>query len=294
MVKSMTGFARSDGSHGAVGWHWEARTVNSRGLDVRVRLPAGYEVMEQRVRDLCKTAFARGNCSLALNVSRDPSAGQFRLNEAALAQIAALMARAREIVDASPPSLDGILALKGVLETGEGAADQAAPAQVMEAMLGDLGQVLAQVVQVREAEGARLKVAIALLLDEIERLVGVVETAPGRKPDVINERIREQIQRLVGDAPRLDEQRLYQEAMLLAAKADIHEEIDRLRAHIAATRDILESGEPAGRQLEFLAQEFNRESNTICAKANDREISQTGLAMKAAVDRLREQVQNIE
>ena len=294
MLKSMTGFARSDGSHESVAWHWEVRTINGRSLDIRLRLPPGFESLEQRARDLCKEAFVRGSCNAVLTVQRDLGAGQIRLNEQVLRQVAAAMARARELVDAAPPSLDGLLGIKGVLEVGEGEADETAAASVSEAIVQDLTRVLDQVREARAAEGARLQLAIAGHVDEIERLAAKARSSPGRTAEAIRERLREQVSRLLEEAPRLDEQRLYQEAVLLATKADIHEELDRLQAHVAAARDLLASSEAVGRQLEFLAQEFNRECNTICAKANDRDISQTGLAMKTVVDRLREQVQNIE
>lgn len=294
MLKSMTGFARCDGARGAVAWHWEIRTVNGRGLDVRLRLPPGYEGLEQPVREMCKEALVRGNCNVALTTRAQPGAVRIRLNEAALEQVTAAMARARQLTAAAAPSLDGLLAIRGVLDYSEGEADESAAAEINAAMLQDFAQALQQVVEARKAEGAHLEAAISGQLDEIERLVRSIEAAPGRSPEAVRTRLRELVSRLIDEAPGLDEQRLYQEAVLLATKTDVHEEIDRLYAHIAAARELLASHAAVGRQLEFLAQEFNREANTICSKAGDREISQAGLALKAAVDRLREQVQNIE
>lgn len=294
MLKSMTGFARCDGAQGPIGWHWEVRSVNGRGLDIRLRLPVGYEGLEQRVRDACKAALTRGNCQVSLNVQRELGATQIRLNEAALAQVAAAVARARELVEAAPPQLDGLLAIRGVLEAAEAEPDEAQRAALSEAMLKTLDTALAQVGEMRAAEGARLAAAIAGHIDEVAQLVDKIASSPARVPEAIRARLQDQVKRLLEEAPRLDEQRLYQEAVLLAAKADVHEELDRLRAHVAAARELLEADEPVGRQFEFLAQEFNREANTICSKSNDVEISRAGLAMKAIIDKLREQVQNIE
>ncbi len=294
MLKSMTGFARCDGAQGPIGWHWEVRSVNGRGLDVRLRLPVGYEGLEQRVRDACKAAFTRGNCQISLAVQRELGAAQIRLNEAALAQVAAAVARAQQLVEAAPPQLDGLLAIRGVLEAAEAEPDETQRAALSEAMLKTLETALTQVNEMRAAEGARLATAIAGHIDEVAQLVDKIASSPARTPEAIRTRLQEQIKRLLDEAPRLDEQRLYQEAVLLAAKADVHEELDRLRAHVAAARELLEAHEPVGRQFEFLAQEFNREANTICSKSNDVEISRAGLAMKAIIDKLREQVQNIE
>lgn len=294
MLKSMTGFARCDGARGPISWHWEVRAVNGRSLDVRLRLPAGFEALETRIRDACKAAFARGNVQVTLTVQRELGATHIRLNEEAFRQVAAAVARAHQLVEAAPPRLDGLLAIRGVLEAAEAEPDEAERAALSEAMMKDLEQALARMSDIRAAEGGRLGTAITGHIDEIERLVDIISTSPSRTPEAARIRLREQIRRLLDEAPRLDEQRLYQEAVLLAAKADVHEELDRLRAHIAAARDLMRSSEPVGRQFEFLAQEFNREANTICSKSNDIEISQAGLAMKGVVDKLREQVQNIE
>lgn len=292
MLKSMTGFARCDGALGPVGWHWEIRAVNGRGLDIRLRLPPGCDALEPLAREACKVRLARGNIAMTLTVRREAGATELRLNEAALIQVSAAIARARELVEAGPPSVDGLLTIRGVLEVGD-VENEATPERDA-AILRDLNEALDLLIEARSTEGARLTDVIGAHLTEIEGLVGEAESAPARAPEAIRDRLRENIGRLLGEFPQLDEQRLHQEAVLLAARADIAEEIDRLKAHLAAARDLLAADAPVGRRLEFLAQEFNRESNTICAKANDPDLSQTGLALKAAVDRLREQVQNIE
>lgn len=293
-LKSMTGFSRCDGGLGALSWHWEMRTVNGKGLDVRFRLPPGYEGLEQRAREACTRVLSRGNCTITLSLKQAAGVVRITLNEEAFKQVAAAADAARSMIEASPPSLDGLLAIRGVMEYSEDEPDEAEAEARMQAMMNNLEQVLAGVVEARGAEGERLSAVIAAQIDEIEELTARIEAAPARTPDAIQKRLSEQLARLLEDSSGLDPQRLHQEAALLAAKADIQEEIERLKVHVEAARELLDSDEPVGRRLEFLAQEFNREANTICSKANDTEISQGGLALKAVIDRLREQVQNIE
>lgn len=290
----MTGFARGEGRLGSHSWQWEARTVNGRGLDVRLRMPPGYEAIEQAVREACKKRLSRGNCSLTLNVQRDSGETAAQLNEEMFKQLLQAAKRAGELADAAPPTLDGLLSLRGVIETTEVAEDESAEKARQQAILSDLEELLARVFTARMAEGEQVASSIATHLDEIEILVGTIENAPSRTPEAIVKRLHERLKALIGEAPQLDEQRLHQEAVLLAVKADVMEEIDRLKAHIIAARELLQSDEPAGRRLDFLAQEFNREANTICSKANDIDVTQAGLALKVSIDRMREQVQNIE
>ncbi len=293
-LMSMTGFGRSDGRHGQYSWTWEIRTVNGRGLDIRLRLPPGHDTLEQPIREACKSRLARGNCTLALTMQRDTSDVVARLNEGMFRQVADAAERAREIANVAPPTLDGLLAMRGVIELVEDEEGEAEMQARLDAVLSSFEMAVDAVKQARRDEGGHLGVAIEALLTEIETLVATIERAPARAPEAIGKRLREQVAKLMEEPSGLDEQRLHQEAVLLAAKADVEEEIARLKAHIAAARDLLKAEEPVGRRFEFLAQEFNREANTICSKSNDTEITQAGLALKAAIDRLREQVQNIE
>jgi len=293
-LKSMTGFARSDGGIGPISWHWELRSVNGRGLDIRLRLPGGYEALEQRARDACKNYLNRGNCTANLSVAHESGETRVALNEGVFRQVVEAAQRASTMIDAQPPSLDSLLAIRGVMEFAEDEPDEEEFARRLEAMLVSLEAALRDIAAARAAEGERLAAVISGQLDEIEKLTGRIETAPARSPEAISMRLKEQIARLLEDTSRFDEQRLHQEAVLIAAKADVQEELERLKVHIAAARDLLAGKEPAGRRLEFLAQEFNREANTICSKSNDTVISQAGLALKSVIDQLREQVQNIE
>lgn len=237
---------------------------------------------------------ARGNCSLSLTLRDEAGTSRIRLNEDAFNQAVEAANQAHSRLDGPPASIDGLLAIKGVLEFVDAKIDEEEATTREHAILEDLERAIEDVIAARKVEGKQLTTVIAEQVDEIERLTARIEAAPARKPEALQARLGEQVARLLQETDKLDEQRLHQEAVLIAAKADIQEEIDRLKAHIAAARDLLASNEPAGRRLEFLTQEFNREANTICSKSNDTEISQSGLALKAVIDRMREQVQNIE
>jgi uncharacterized protein (TIGR00255 family) len=293
-LKSMTGFARADGVHGDTSWFWEVRSVNGRSLDLRLRLPSGLERLEADTRSLCQEKLARGNCTISLAVKRETGLMEIRLNEAALTQALAVAERARGLSDLKAARLDTLLAMRGVVETAEPQESEEEQAALTHALLAGLAAALNQLVRARAAEGERLRRVIEKQLGTIEELVGRATTAVARQPEMLAVRLKEQIARLSETGVSLEPERLHQEALLLAAKADIQEELDRLRAHVAAANELIASGEPAGRKLEFLAQEFNREANTICSKASDIEISRTGLELKSVIDQLREQVQNIE
>lgn len=294
-IRSMTGFARTEGTIASASWHWEVRSVNGRGLDLRLRLPAGLEYLEPRVREAVGRHVSRGSINITLASERSGATAEFRLNERALAEVMRASDRIRSLTDAAPPRIDGLISIKGVLDVIEPEDDPAQVEARADAMLKSLDEVLTALVAARAAEGARLATALDMHLAEIERLVGVVRSSPARTPEAIAERLREQVKRLL-DAGNgsFDPQRLHQEAVLLATRADVEEELQRLTSHIGAARELLASPEAVGRKLDFLAQEFNREANTLCSKANDIEITRAGLALKTVIDQLREQVQNIE
>jgi uncharacterized protein (TIGR00255 family) len=293
-LKSMTGFARADGMHGETSWHWEARSVNGRTLDVRLRLPSGFEALEIKARALAQEKLARGNCTINLWVKREGGPLEIRLNEAALRQAQAVAARAQEVTGLKRTRLDTLLGMRGVVEAVEGEDSEEAQAALSHALMVNLAVALNALVRARQGEGERLQTVIAKQLADIGSLVERTANAAARQPEAVRARLAEQIARLTEPGSSLDPDRLHQEALLLAAKADIQEELDRLRAHVAAANELIDSDQPAGRKFEFLAQEFNREANTICSKAADIEISRTGLELKTVIDQLREQVQNIE
>jgi uncharacterized protein (TIGR00255 family) len=293
-LKSMTGFARADGSAGPVAWAWEVRSVNGRGLDLRLRLPPGFEGLEPRVREAVAKRISRGSLTVNLNVRRPDGATEIRLNEAALAEVLAALERVRRTTGAAPPQAEALLGIRGVLEVVEKEESEAEVQTRTEAMLAGLGEALDGMVRARAAEGGRLRAVILSQIAAIEGLVGAIAKAAGRAPEAIRRRLSEQVARLMESGTSLDENRLHQEAALLATRADVEEELQRLTAHIAAARELVDSVEPAGRRLDFLAQEFNREANTLCSKASDPEMTQAGLELKAIIDQMREQVQNIE
>ena len=293
-LKSMTGFGRSAGVHGETSWHWEVRSVNGRGLELRFRMPSGLEGLEIKARSQAQEKLARGNCTLNLALRRETGQLAIRLNEAALSQALAAAERAQALTHKEAPNLDTLLAMRGVVEVVEGEESEEAHAKLEDALLKGLGGALDQLVAARKAEGARLACVMTNQLGQISDLVERVADASARQPQAIRQRLTEQVTRIMETGAGLDPERLHQEALLLAAKADIQEELDRLRAHVAAANDILAQDPPAGRGLEFLAQEFNREANTLCSKASDVEISRAGLELKTVIDQLREQVQNIE
>jgi uncharacterized protein (TIGR00255 family) len=293
-IKSMTGFARADGSSATLSWHWELRSVNARGLDVRLRLPPGFEALEPRIRELLAKRITRGSVTVNLNVKRTQGQMQIQLNENALHQVIEALAQLRQAVPTGPPSAEALLGIKGVLEVVEPEESEEEAAARADTMLANLSEALDGMVQARSGEGHRLRAVLADQLASIERLVSTIERSPARTPEAIKQRLKEQVARLLDAGSTLDEGRLYQEAALLATRADTEEELKRLTSHVAAAKELLDSSEPAGRRLDFLAQEFNREANTVCSKAYDVDTTRAGLELKAVIDQLREQVQNIE
>jgi uncharacterized protein (TIGR00255 family) len=294
-LKSMTGFARADGAAGVTSWHWEVRSVNGRGLDLRLRVPSGLEALEQRIRDAVARRIARGNVTVNLNVRRAEGATEIRLNEAALRDVMAAIDTLRKAAPTiAEPRADGVLGIRGVLEAVEREESEAEIEARNTAMLASLEAGLDALVEARSDEGRRLETIVRQQLATIERLVAAIEASPARSTEMVRQKLKEQVDRLLDASTGLDPVRLHQEAAIMAARADVEEELKRLGAHIAAARDLLGSAEPAGRRLDFLAQEFNREANTLCSKSNDAEMTRAGLEIKAVIDQMREQVQNIE
>ena len=290
----MTGFARADGHDDTVTWYWEIRSLNGKGLDIRLRLPSGYEALEQTVRESCSKKLSRGNCSIFLNVKKENSSGELQLNEAALQQVTNASKKLETITGKSLTSVDSLLNIRGVLELVEPIEDEETILERRNKVLNDFTEALNTLQKFRVDEGKRLETAIESYINKIESLVVDAENVKARTPKFIKEKLQEQIKRLLETDIQFNEDRLYQEATILAAKADIMEEIERLKSHIQAARDLITSSKPVGRKLDFLTQEFNREANTICSKSNDVETSRIGLELKATIDQMREQVQNIE
>ncbi len=293
-LRSMTGFARTESVANGARWTWELKSVNGKGLDVRFRLPPGYDDLEIPARERVARVLTRGNVQATLALQIEAAAPRVALNEAFLDDVLNAVRRVSERLGTATPSADAILGIRGVLEVTEGELDEAGRAALVEAILDTFERTLRDLVAARAREGAALGTVLAQRLNAIESLTAAAEASPGRSAEVIAARLAEQIATLLEAAPTLDPARLHQEAALLATRADIREEIDRLSAHVAAARTYLAQGSPIGRQLDFLAQELNRETNTLCAKSNDSALTAIGLELKLAVDQLREQVQNLE
>ena len=292
-LKSMTGFGRADGACGASTWTWELRSVNGRSLDVRHRLPPGLDALEPKVRDAVQSKLARGSINMTLTLHRQEGAAEIRVNPGAIIAVAAAVAQFRTALPDATVSIDGLLSLRGVLDYAEPVEADAETDARNAAILISLDGALKELIASRDAEGRRLETVLRDGVAEVEQLVADVAASPTRAPAAIQARLAEQIERLTGQAG-LDPARLHQEAMLIATRIDVEEELTRLTSHIAAARDLLAAAEPVGRKFDFLTQEFNREANTLCSKANDATITRAGLAMKAVIDQMREQVQNIE
>ncbi len=293
-LASMTGFARGHGAAGAYAWGWEIKSVNAKGLDLRLRLPPGWDAVEVPVRKRGTEVLARGTVYANLAIARKGAGATVKVNEQVLAAVLAMIEGLSGKVDAAPARLDGILGLKGVIEVTEEDESEEARNAAEQAVIVGFDAALGELVAMRAEEGAGLGRLLAARLDEIAALRKRAEAAPGRKAEAVRARLAEQVANLLAASQRFDSDRLHQEAILLAAKADIREELDRIASHVAQARKLLAEGGPVGRRLDFLAQELHRESNTLTAKANDVELSNIGLELKTVVEQFREQVQNLE
>ncbi|AVT77179.1 protein YicC [Rhodopseudomonas palustris] len=293
-LSSMTGFARSHGASGPYVFEWELKSVNAKGFDFRMRLPPGWDDIEPPVRKRAAEVLSRGTVYANLTVKRANAVSGIQINQDVLASVLKVASEIAGKVDAVAPSIDGLLGIKGVIEVVEPEADEAEEKAARAAVETAFGDALKSLIEMRKREGASLGAVLAQRLDELEALAKQAEAAPGRKPDAIKARLAEQIAALLDTSDRFDPDRLHQEAIMMATKADIREELDRIASHIAQSREMLAKGGAVGRRLDFLAQEFNREVNTCCSKSIDLELTNAGLAMKNVVEQFREQVQNLE
>ena len=292
----MTGFARAEGEADGVSWVWEVKSVNARALDLRLRLPPGFEALEAPLRAALTGRVRRGNVSGTLSVSRlAPPA--VRINREMLAQIVALLGELAGTIEAAPPRLDGLIGLRGVIETAEDEPDSIVEARHA-AVLGGWALALDRLVAARGEEGARLFAMLSAQCGELAALVDAAAGCAAAQPAALRARLETLLAELSSLAPSMPEERVAQELAMLVSRTDVREELDRLRAHIAQAGELLERGEAAngstGRQLDFLCQELNREANTLCSKSADIALTRIGLALKATIEQFREQVQNLE
>jgi uncharacterized protein (TIGR00255 family) len=293
-LSSMTGFARSHGVSGSYAWAWEIKSVNGKGLDVRLRLPPGWDAIEPGLRARAAETLARGSIQAGLTVERSGAAPVVRVNAAVLEAVLATARQLARQIESAPPSIDGLLALKGVMEVSDAEENEEEKRSAEAAVTKGFAEAVGALATMRRHEGAALGQVLMTRLSEIAVLAARADQSPGRQPEAIRARLAEQIATLLDQSDRFDPDRLHQEAILIATKADVREELDRLAAHVAQARSLIEQGGAIGRRLDFLAQELNREGNTLCSKANDLELTNIGLELKATVEQFREQVQNVE
>ena len=290
----MTGFARTSGVAPPYRWAWEIKAVNSKGLDLRLRLPPGMDFLEAECRSRLSARLSRGACYATLTMQRDSAPPEVRVNQTAMQTLAAALAAVPRDPSLGPATLDGLLAVRGIVDIVEAPETEELLAAAGKAALSGLEAAIAQIVEVRSAEGAALGKVLATRIDNIERLTQAAEDNPGRRPEAVLARLQQSITTLTESGRQLDPARLHQEALLMAAKADVREELDRLKTHVVAARDLLASDQPVGRRLDFLAQEFGREANTLCSKSNDAALTAIGMDLRVEIEQFREQVQNIE
>jgi uncharacterized protein (TIGR00255 family) len=292
-ISGMTGFARREGAEGGWSWAVEARSVNGRNLEVRFRGPPGFDSLERGARDAAQARFSRGQITLGLTAKRAETQGRLRINTDELER---LIQTARAYVDrggVAEPRFDGLLSLRGVMEAGEDEDDVDTRALVEQAMAKSVTEALDGLKASRREEGAALTGVLGGLINQIGVLTRAAETDAAAQPLVVKDRFTKRIAELLADHTGLDE-RIVQEAALMAAKADVREELDRLHVHVAAARTLLTAAGPVGRKLDFLTQEFMREANTLCSKSALSSLTATGLDLKAVIEQFREQVQNVE
>jgi uncharacterized protein (TIGR00255 family) len=293
-LSSMTGFARGHGVIGAYSWAWELKSVNAKGLDLRLRLPAGWDAVEGPVRSHAAQVLARGNVYGTLTAERKGVAPIVRVNEPVLNAVLATIKGLAGKVDAAAPRLDGILSLKGVVEVIDEDEREEDRRAAEAAVIAGFRATVAELAAMRSREGEALGKVLTQRVGEIAALAARADAAPGRRAEAIKARIAEQVATLLDASNRLDPDRLHQEAILIASKADIREELDRLASHVSQAGRLIAEGGAIGRRLDFLAQELNREANTLCSKSNDVELTNIGLELKTVVEQFREQVQNLE
>jgi uncharacterized protein (TIGR00255 family) len=291
-VTSMTGFARVDGEAAGISWVWELKSVNGKSLDLRLRLPPGYDALEAPLRASLSGRLRRGNVSANLTVDR-VAPPTIRINREMLARVLGLISELTGEVEAAPPRLDGLIGLRGIIETVDDEPDEVIEERRV-ALAASWGVALDQLAASRGQEGERLGAILSGQLAELAELVAAASASAAAQPEALRARLQQSLATLSDLAPSMAPERVAQELALLVSRGDIREELDRLRAHLAQAGDLLAKGQGVGRQLDFLCQELNREANTLCSKSADIELTRIGLSLKVAVEQFREQVQNLE
>jgi uncharacterized protein (TIGR00255 family) len=295
-LRSMTGFARAQGQADGASWAWEMKSLNAKGFDLRLRLPPGLDAVDAEARRMIGTVIGRGTVHVSLDLKRAQTPATIRINEKLLETLAQRLTAAAAKVGLQPPSIDSVLSIRGVVETVESDDDPEATERLSLAMMATLEEAVLALCAARQQEGDALEAILKDRIDAIARLAERADLLPSRGAEAIRARLRRQVEEILGaaGAEQFDGPRLYQEAVMIAVKADIREELDRLKSHVTQVQDLLERGGAIGRRLDFLAQELSREANTLCAKSGDAALTAIGLDLKSLVEQFREQVQNVE
>ncbi len=294
-IASMTGFARLDGAWQEYRWVWEVKSVNGKGLDVRMRLPQGLESLDIPARAMMAEHLTRGNVNCVLTFDRVNANAGVHVNNQVLDSLVDAAKAAAKRHGLKKPRIEELLELRGVIEVKDTTLTEEQVAERDRILLAGLAEALRGVVAMRRGEGARMATVLHDEIRTIGELVALARAVPSQQPGAMREKLHKQISDLLsGSSVPIDQDRLAQEAAYMAVKADVREELDRLGAHVLAATELLDNGGPAGRKLDFLSQEFGREANTVCSKSSDPALSRIGLDLKAVIDQLREQVANIE
>lgn len=293
-LQSMTGFARVDASSESGNWTWELRSVNGKGLDIRTRLPNGMEDLDAELRKLIGAFLKRGNVSVSLQFQKSSDDEMPIVNEQLAENLWTAAETLKSKFGGQMPSIAELMSMRGVVDIVEAEPDEAKKAKRKSDILASLREAVSELAQVREREGEAISSVLKDQVTQIESLRVGIDQNEARSEANIRDKLSLQVKQLVDASSGLDEQRIHQEAAILATKADLQEEIDRLAVHVASAREMLSGNGPIGRKMDFLAQEFNRECNTICSKSNDAGVTTLGLDMKIVIDQFREQIQNME
>ncbi len=296
-LQSMTGFARINGTHEEYSWLWEVKSVNGRGLEIRCRIPYGFDKVEEIARKNLKSKMQRGTVNLHLQLNQPSGTSAYQINQTFLDELISIAKDKSEKNNLEAARIDGLMEIKGVIEQADKSAiDDKTQEALEQALSVSLYELFDNLINTRLGEGAQLLPVLNNQLNEIEELSKKALNTAALRPENVRARMKTHLDMILGGGGSIDANRLEQELALLATKADISEELDRLTSHVLTARDVLASdkSEGIGRRLDFICQEFNREANTLCSKSNDKELTQVGLDLKVVIDRLREQVQNIE
>ncbi len=293
-LQSMTGFARSQGQFEDTSWVWELRSVNGKGLDLRIRVPGGFEAVETAARNMLSKYFKRGNIQISLSISQSASVTIPYINHEAVSSLFDAAKELQQKLGGVLPGAAELMAMRGVVELGEKQIDEDTKNKRNANILNGLEQAAKSLMEMRQSEGGAIAEVLREQVNKISQLHSAINASKSRSPEAIKAQLQAQVEKLIDSNSGFDEQRLYQEVAILAAKADLQEELDRLVVHVKAAQELLAGDGPVGRRLDFLAQEFNRECNTICSKSNSAEVTSTGLDMKLIIDQFREQLQNME